>query len=56
MKTSSTFSILFWADFSRVKNNQASLYARITVNGKRAVRIIALILKIKGFRCDNIII
>ncbi|SEB39473.1 Site-specific recombinase XerD [Maribacter dokdonensis] len=37
MKTSSTFSILFWADFSRVKNNQASLYARITVNGKRAV-------------------
>ncbi|WP_116769554.1 site-specific integrase [Maribacter litoralis] len=37
MKTSSTFSILFWVDFSRVKNNQASLYARITVNGKRAV-------------------
>ncbi|TVZ14945.1 phage integrase SAM-like domain-containing protein [Maribacter sp. MAR_2009_72] len=37
MKTSSTFSILFWADFSRVKDNQASLYARITVNGKRAV-------------------
>jgi len=36
MKTSSTFSILFWADFSRVKDNQASLYARITVNGKRA--------------------
>ncbi len=36
MKTSSTFSILFWADFSRAKNNQASLYARITVNGKRA--------------------
>ncbi|SIQ99805.1 Arm DNA-binding domain-containing protein [Maribacter ulvicola] len=37
MKTSSTFSILLWADFSRVKDNQASLYARITVNGKRAV-------------------
>lgn len=36
MKTSSTFSILFWADFSRAKNNQASIYARITVNGKRA--------------------
>ncbi|MBU2902912.1 site-specific integrase [Maribacter dokdonensis] len=36
MKTSSTFSILFWANFSRVKDNQASLYARITVNGKRA--------------------
>ncbi|MDY7395372.1 site-specific integrase [Aureibaculum sp. 2210JD6-5] len=36
MKTSSTFSILFWADFSRTKNDQASIYARITVNGKRA--------------------
>ncbi len=36
MKTSSTFSILFWVDFSRVKDNQASLYARITVNSKRA--------------------
>ena len=36
MKTSSTFSILFWADFSRAKNDQASIYARITVNGKRA--------------------
>ena len=36
MKTSSTFSILFWADFSRAKNDQASIYARITVNGQRA--------------------
>lgn len=36
MKTSSTFSILFWANFSRVKNDKAPLYARITVNGKRA--------------------
>lgn len=36
MKTSSTFSILFWADFSRTKENQVSLYSRITVNGKRA--------------------
>ena len=36
MKTSSTFSILFWADFARAKDNQASIYARITVNGKRA--------------------
>lgn len=36
MKTSSTFSILFWANFIRAKNNQVSLYARITVNGKRA--------------------
>ena len=36
MKTSSTFSILFWADFPRAKEKQASIYARITVNGKRA--------------------
>src|SRR5690606_33741302 len=36
MKTSSTFSILFWADMARAKDNQASIYARITVNGKRA--------------------
>jgi integrase/recombinase XerD len=36
MKTTSTFSILFWADFSRVKNGQVSIYARVTVNGKRA--------------------
>ena len=36
MKTSSTFSILFWADSARAKDNQASIYARITVNGKRA--------------------
>ena len=35
MKTTATFSILFWADFSRAKNNQASIYVRITVNGKR---------------------
>lgn len=48
MKTSSTFSILFWADFSRVKDNQASIYARITVNGKRAT----LSLKRKVFITD----
>ena len=36
MKTTATFSILFWADLSRAKHNQASIYARITVNGKRA--------------------
>jgi len=36
MKASSTFSILFWADFSRAKNDQVSIYAWITVNGKRA--------------------
>jgi integrase/recombinase XerD len=36
MKTSSSFSILFWVNLSRIKNREASLYARITVNGKRA--------------------
>ena len=36
MKTSSSFSILFWVNLSRSKNLKASLYARITVNGKRA--------------------
>jgi site-specific recombinase XerD len=35
MKTKATFSILFWADLARAKGNQASIYARITVNGKR---------------------
>ena len=36
MKTSTTFSILIWINASRAKNNQAELYARITVNQKRA--------------------
>ena len=36
MKTTATFSILFWADLPRAKEDQASIYARITVNGKRA--------------------
>jgi integrase len=36
MKTVSTFSILFWINASRAKNNRAKIYARITVNQKRA--------------------
>ncbi len=36
MKTSTTFSILFWLKLSKAKNGKAPLYARITVNGKRA--------------------
>ena len=36
MSPSSTFSILIWINFSRAKNNSAELYARITVNSKRA--------------------
>ncbi len=34
MRSTSTFSILFWIYSSRSKNNQAPLYVRITVNGK----------------------
>ena len=36
MKTSSTFSVLYWLKQSSAKNGLAPLYARITVNGKRA--------------------
>lgn len=36
MRTSSTFSILFWVYSSRAnKNNRSTIYARVTVNGKR---------------------
>jgi integrase len=35
MRTSSTFSILFWVYTNRIKNNQVPLYARITVDGKQ---------------------
>ncbi|WP_373520851.1 site-specific integrase [Aquiflexum sp.] len=35
MKTKSTFSILFWINTSRAKENLADLFVRITVNGKR---------------------
>jgi integrase len=35
MRTSSTFSILFWVYAKRIKNKQAPLYARITVNQKK---------------------
>lgn len=36
MKSRSTFSLIFWVCSSRIKNNQVPVYARITVNGKRA--------------------
>jgi hypothetical protein len=36
MRTKNTFSILFWIHPTRVKNNQAPVFTRITVNGKRA--------------------
>lgn len=36
MKTSQTLAILFWINASRATGTTAALYARITVNGKRA--------------------
>jgi Arm DNA-binding domain len=36
MKTTQTFSILIWANKSKSSNNEAPLFARITVDGKRA--------------------
>jgi len=36
MKSQSTFATLFWVSSTRIKNGQVSVYARITVNGKRA--------------------
>lgn len=36
MKTSVTFSILFWVYTSRAVNNESNIYARITINGKKA--------------------
>jgi len=35
MKTSKTFSILFWINASRAKNNEAEIYTRIAVDRKR---------------------
>ena len=35
MRTSNTFATLFWVYTSRAKNNQAKIYVRVTVNGKR---------------------
>ncbi|RED44715.1 site-specific recombinase XerD [Seonamhaeicola aphaedonensis] len=35
MRTSTTFSILFWIYAKRAKNNQTGIYARISVNGKK---------------------
>ncbi|MBX9853114.1 MAG: phage integrase SAM-like domain-containing protein, partial [Cytophagaceae bacterium] len=36
MKTNHTFSVLFWINKSKIKNGAVPIYARITVNGKRA--------------------
>lgn len=36
MQTSKTFSIHFWLKMTKKKGDLAPIYARITVNGKRA--------------------
>ncbi len=36
MKTNNPFHILIWINASRAKNDEAEIYARITVNQKRA--------------------
>ena len=36
MRSSSTFSILFWIYAKRIKNNLAPLYERITVDGEKS--------------------
>jgi len=36
MKTSRSFSIHFWLNLAKKKNNVAPIYARVTVDGKRA--------------------
>lgn len=36
MQSQSTFSLSFWVNATRAKNNQVSVYGRVTVNGKRA--------------------
>lgn len=35
MQYSRTFSIIFWVNTSRIKNGEAKIYARVTVNQKR---------------------
>ncbi len=35
MQSSQTFSLLFWINASRAKNNLAEIYVRVTVNQKR---------------------
>lgn len=36
MKTTTTFRILFWINKAKSKNNRLPIYARVTVNGRRA--------------------
>ena len=51
MRTSSTFSILFWVYGKRAINNKANIYLRITSNGQRVN--IKLKKKIDVTTCDE---
>ena len=49
MKTSRTFNILLWQNSAKIKNGLAPLYARITVNGKRAEISLGILYQVKGW-------
>ncbi len=51
MKTSHTFTILFWINKSRINDGKAELFARITVDGRRTN--LGLKRKIEVKRWDN---
>jgi len=53
MKTSTTFSMLFWLKQSKAKNGEAPLYVRITVNGKRAEISLKRKIKIKNWNTNK---
>ena len=36
MQSKTTFTLSFWVNATRIKNNKVSVFARVTVNGKRA--------------------
>ncbi|XCF05990.1 Arm DNA-binding domain-containing protein [Tamlana crocina] len=36
MQSQTIFTLSFWVNATRIKNNQVSVFARVTVNGKRA--------------------
>ncbi|WP_394367622.1 hypothetical protein [Aestuariibaculum suncheonense] len=50
MKTTQTFSVLFWLKQSNIKNGKAPLYACITVNDNRAELFLKRKVLISEFR------
>lgn len=49
MKTSKTFTILFWQNLAKMKGDSAPLYARITVDGKRAEMSLGILFPIDSW-------